>query len=295
MKIHHPLITDLNIISLGWGCAVRTELIRRYFPEQPVLFFDYLGNFDGLDTCTQIILNNFEDFQDIDDFFYYPHPKWNTDIELQPISLCFNPPGTLQNILASKHFVDLVFYHYQHTLDTLQSFQRKSERFKKILQDTNRQTIFLYYRQYDEPINGKYAENHDYSIEEKLSMLESESIRFRDAIAKKYPALQFKLIALIMEPFTFHEKVTPAINEFLHRKSMQESTAIRKIIYDRVLSSVPEDKGKLSSKSWGRIYRKHLITSPIMRIGKACLAIPSKVARNFQQLKKKTCLTASDK
>lgn len=291
MKIYHPFVNNLNVISLGWGCAVRTELIRRYFPEQPVLFFDYLGNFDGLDTCTQIILNDFQDFQDIDDFFYFPHPKWNTDIELKPISLCFNPPGTLKNILASKHFVDLVFYHYKHTMDTLQSFKRKSERFNKILQDTNRQTVFLYYRQYDEPLNGNYAESNDYSIDEKLARLESESIRFRDAIAKKYPLLQFKLIALIMEPFTFHEKVTPKIDEFLQQKS----TATQKIVYDRVLTSVPEDKRKISSKSWGRIYRRHLITNPLLRIGKACLTIPFKVAKNFQQIRKKACFTVSDK
>ena len=91
MKICHPLVNHLNIISLGFGCAVKTELIRRYFPEQPAHFFDYLGNFDGLDTCTQIIQNNFQDFQEMDDLVYYPYPKWNTDIELKPISLCANP------------------------------------------------------------------------------------------------------------------------------------------------------------------------------------------------------------
>lgn len=283
MKSCHPFVSNLNVISLGYGCAVKTELIRKYFPEQPTLFFDYLGNFDGLDTCTQIILNNFQDFQEMDDLCLYPHPKWNTDIELKPISLCANPPGTTQNMLVSRHFVNIVFYHYKHTIDTLQSFNRKSERFKKILKDTNRQTVFLYYRQYDEPLNGNYAENNDYSIDEKLSRLESESIRFRDAIAKKYPLLQFKLIALIMEPFTFHEKVTPAIDKFLQQKS----SSTRNIIYDRVLTSVPEDKGKISSKSWGRIYRKHLITNPLMRMGKACLTIPFKVAKNFQQLRKK--------
>jgi len=283
MKICHPFVNNLNIVSLGYGCAVKTELIRKYFPEQPALFFDYLGNFDGLATCTQIILNDFQDFQEMDDLCLYPHPKWNTDIELKPISLCANPPGRTQNMLVSRHFVNIVFYHYKHTIDTLQSLKRKSERFKKILQDTNRQTVFLYYRQYDEPLNGNYAENNDYSIDEKLSRLESESIRFRDTIEKKYPALQFKLISLIMEPFTFHEKVTPAIDKFLQQKSISTG----EIIYDRVLTSVPEDKGKISSKSWGRIYRQHLITNPLMRMGKACLTIPFKVARNFQQLRKK--------
>lgn len=287
MKICHPFVNNLNVVSLGFGCAVKTELIRRYFPEQPALFFDYLGNFDGLDTCTQIILNDFQDFQEMDDLCLYPHPKWNTDIELKPISLCATPPGTTKNMLVSRHFVNIVFYHYKHTTKTLQSFKRKSERFKKILQDTNRQTIFLYYRQYDEPLNGNYAESNDYSIDEKLARLESESLRFRDAIEKKYPALPFKLIALIMEPFTFHEKVTPAIDKWLHQKSIQESIATRKIVYDRIIASVPEDKGKISTKSWGRIYRKHLITNPLMRMGKACLAIPFKVARNFQQLRKK--------
>lgn len=288
MKLLHPLINNLNIISLGWGCASRTELIRRYFPEHPVLFFDYLGNFDGLDTCTQIILNDFQDFQNIDDFFYYPHPCWNTDVELKPISLCFNPPGIFQDILASKHFIDLVFYHYEHNIDTLQSFKRKSERFQRMVQDTKRQTIFLYYRQYDLPLDGNYAENEDYSIDKKLSRLESESMRFRDAIEKKYPLLQFKLIALIMEPFAYNEKVTPVINQFLLQK---QQIATRKIVFDRVLASVPEDKRKTSSRSWAKIYRKHLLPNPVLRFGKACLNVPFKVRRNVQQLRKKLNLS----
>ncbi|MCF8057073.1 MAG: hypothetical protein K9K37_10595 [Desulfocapsa sp.] len=287
MKIFHPFINNLNIISLGWGCASRTELIRRYFPEHPVLFFDYLGNFDGLDTCTQIILNDFQDFQTIDDLFFYQHPGWNTDIELKPISLCCNPPGISQTVLVSKHFVDLVFYHYKHNIDTLQSFKRKSERFKRMMQDTRRQTIFLYYRQFDIPLDGNYAENENYSIDEKLSRLESESIRFREAIEKKYPLLQFKLIALIMEPITFDEKVTPVINEFFQQKQK----ATRKIIFDRVLASTPEDKRKISSKSWGKIYRKHLIPNPVLRFSRACLNIPFKVRRNVQQLRKKLKLS----
>jgi hypothetical protein len=90
-----------------------------------------------------------------------------------------------------------------------------------------------------------------------------------------------------MEPFTFHEKVTPAIDKWLHQKSIQESIATRKIVYDRILASVPADKGKISTKSWGRIYRQHLITSPLMRMGKACLTIPFKMAKIFQQLRKK--------
>lgn len=48
-----------------------------------------------------------------------------------------------------------------------------------------------------------------------------------------------------MEPFTFHEKITPAIDKFLQQKSI----STKKIIYDRVLTSIPEDKGKISSKS----------------------------------------------
>lgn len=287
MKNSHPFINNLNIISLGAGCAIRTELIRKYFPEQPTLFFDYLGNFDGLDSCAQIIKNDFQDFQEMDDLFLSPHPKWNTDCELKPISLCANPQGIAQNVLVGKKFPDIIFYHYQHTTDTLQSFKRKSERFKKLLQETERQTIFLYYRQYNEPVNSIYAEDHDYSIQVKLAKLESESIRFRDAIAEKYPALPFTLIALIMEPFTFDEHVTPAIDEFLRQKTLSPSLSARKIIYDRVLSSAPEDTRKISSKSWGRIYRKHLVTSPIMRMGKACLALPFKIKAIIHKLRKK--------
>jgi hypothetical protein len=296
MKLFPPFINHANVISLGGGCSVKTELIRKYFPEQPALFFDYLWNLnDGLEACTQIILNNFKNFQEVDDLIFYPHPNWNRPLELNPVSLYVNLPGTIQNILVSKSFINISFFHYQHTTDTLQSFQRKSERFKKMLQDTDRQTIFLYYRQYDEPINSVYPERNDYSIEEKLSRLESESIRFRDAIEMKYPSLQFKLIALIMEPFTFHAKVTPVIDEFLQKKSMQESISSRKIVYDRVLASVSEDKERISSKSWGRIYRKHLITNPLMRMGKACLAIPFKLARNFQQSKKKRAVRSHKK
>lgn len=283
MKIYKPFTNKLNIISLGAGCAVRTELIRKYFPEQPVLFFDYLGNFHGLDACTQIIQNNFQDFQKIDDLFFYPHPKWNTDRELKPISLCVNPPGTTQNVLVSRRFTDIIFYHYKHDILTLQSFKRKIERFQKILQDNKRQTIFLYYRQYDEPLDGNYAENDDYSINEKLSRLESESKRFRDAMEEKYPLLQFKLIALITEPFTFHDKVTPVIDTWLGQKTIPT----RKIEFDKVLASAPEDKGKNASKSWGRIYRNHLLTNPVLRFGKACLTIFLKIKNLFRESGKK--------
>jgi len=75
MKSCHPFVNNLNVISLGYGCAVKTELIRKYFPEQPAHFFDYLGNFDGLDTCTQIILNNFQDFQEMDDLTLKAHSR----------------------------------------------------------------------------------------------------------------------------------------------------------------------------------------------------------------------------
>ncbi len=118
-------MSTINIISLGWGCAIRTELIRRYFPEQPTFFFDYLGNFDGLDTCTQIILNDFKDFRHVNDLCLHLHPRWNTLIELKPISLCFTPPGIRQEILVSTRYKNLVFYHYEHSTDTLKSFVRK--------------------------------------------------------------------------------------------------------------------------------------------------------------------------
>jgi hypothetical protein len=287
VQTSRPFNNNLTIISLGTGCAIRTELIRKYFPEQPTLFFDYLGNFDGLESCTQIILNDFQDFQEMEDLVLFPHPKWNRDCEQKPISLCVNPPGTFQNVLVGKHFPDIIFYHYPHTTDTLQSFKRKSERLQKLLRETKRQTVFIYYRQYNEPVGGRYAEKKDYSIQEKLAKLESEAIRFRDAIDTKYPALPFTLIALIMEPFSFHEYVTPAIDEFLRQKALSPDLSSQKIIYDRVLSSVPEDTRKISSKSWGRIYRKHLVTSPLTRMTRACITLPGKWAKKLQQLRKK--------
>lgn len=287
MKNYPPFSPKFTVISLGTGCAIRTELIRKYFPEQPTLFFDYLGNFDGLDSCTEIINNDFRDFQELDDFVLSPHPKWNTDCELKPISLCVNPPGTAKNVLVGKHFPDIIFYHYPHTADTLQSFKRKSERFKKLLQETGRKTIFLYYRQYNEPVNGRYAEKEDYSIQEKLAKLESEAIRFQDVMAAKYPALPFTLIALIMEPFAFHECVTPAIDGFLRDKELSPEGSTQRIIYDRVLSPVPGDKKKVSSKSWGRIYRKHLVTNPLTRLSRACITLPGKWVEKLRQLRKK--------
>lgn len=282
MRFSVPSFDTPHIISLGFGCAIRTELIRRYFPQQPALFFDYLGNFSGLDVCSQIITNNFQDFQSLDDYMLYPHPKWNTAVKLSPISLCFNEPGTSQYLLASRHFPDLIFYHYIRTPDTVKSFQRKSERLTRLLQNTQQQTIFLYYRQYDEPIDGNYAEDLDYSIHKKLERLESESIQFSNAIEKKYPALQFKLISLIMQPFPFHPLVTPAIDMFLQERA----TSTTRINFDRVYTSVPGDKS-VSTRSWYQIYRKHIVPDRASRLGRNILNIPCKLKKLYSSIKKK--------
>jgi len=266
-----------NLVSLGWGCAIRTELIRRYFPEQPTLFFDYLGNFDGLDTCASILLNEFQDFQTVEDFCFFPHPRWNTDKELLPIPICFNPVGAAKKeILVSCRYPNLIFYHYDQTASTVQSFTRKSKRLTTLLQDTPTPLVFLYYRQYDEPLNDNYAEQHDYSITAKLAMLEAESLRFRDAMERKYPRLTFTLIALIAEPLSFHAQVTPAIDDFLQRTT---DSPTRKIIFDRVLAASPEDTRKLSAQSWGRIYRRHLIPNPMDRLRKAAQNLPAKIKK----------------
>ncbi len=266
-----------NLVSLGWGCAIRTELIRRYFPEQPTLFFDYLGNFDGLDTCTSILLNEFQDFQTVEDFCFFPHPRWNTDKELLPIPICFNPVGAAQkDILVSRRYPNLVFYHYDQTDATLQSFIRKGKRLTTLLQNTQTPLVFLYYRQYDEPLNDCYAEQHDYSITAKLAMLAAESLRFRDAMEQKYPRLSFTLIALIAEPLSFHAQVTPVIDDFLQRATVVPE---RNIIFDRVLAASTEDTQKLSSKSWGRIYRRHLIPNPFDRMWRAAQNLPHKMKK----------------
>lgn len=276
------LLTGLNVISLGLGCACRTELIRRYFPEQATHFFDYLGNYGGLDICTAIIKSDFQDFQRLDDFQFFPHPKWNTTKELLPISLCINPPGTIKNILVSRRFSELAFFHYTLSADTIASFQRKAKRFRSILQDTERKTIFLYYRQYDEPLDGLYAESEDYSILQKLNRLEEESIRFRDTIEGRYPFLQFHLISLIMEPFSFHPHVTPAIDTFLREKA----NSSRAISFDRVHASHPQDK-TVSAHSWRDIYHKHILTTRTLRFGKALLNLPFKLKKLGAAISKK--------
>jgi hypothetical protein len=198
-----------------------------------------------------------------------------------------NPPGTVQNILVSKHFPDIVFYHYPHTIDTLQSFKRKGERFRKLLQEAEQRIIFLYCRQYNEPLNGMYAENEDYSIHEKLAKLESEAIHFQDVITAKYPALPFILIALIMEPFDFHESVTPAINEFLQQKECSPDGPSQRIIYDRVFSTVPGYEKEISLQTWHRIYRRHLVTSPLARLSRASITLPTKWAKKIHRFWKK--------
>ncbi len=107
-------------------------------------------------------------------------------------------------------------------------------------------------------------------------MLEAESLRFRDAIEQKYPALPFTLIAMIAEPLSFQQQVTPIIDDFLRDKA---NNPARKIIFDRVLAASPEDTRKLSSKSWGRIFRTRLFPNPLDRLRKTGQNLPYKMKR----------------
>ena len=173
-------ITPKNyVISLGGGCDIKLFLINKYFPNQKTEFFDYLWNFDkGLHYVSKILEESFNGFSSIGDYQYIIPKKFDSSltktIPKNKISLQDQTKDVYY--FVPKKYPEIIFLHYNNPKKFIVSFKKKIKRIKKLL--VNNKITFVYYRQFDEPINSIYINNLDYDIDNKIKFWINETEDF---------------------------------------------------------------------------------------------------------------------
>jgi len=204
-KLKYITLSLLNkdlIVSLGSGCDIKLFLINTHYKHYPTEFFDYLWNLDiGLDYVKDIIKNDFEGLAEKADFTLTTHKKFQKNFI---INLTESEISLQSEELGIQHYVpkkypELNFMHYPEINGLVKSFNKKIKRFRKILK--NRNVHFVYYRQFDEPIQSEYVTNSDYNLDSKIEFWIKESvdfIEFAKSINKRN-----KLLSLFALPHDF--------------------------------------------------------------------------------------------
>lgn len=158
------------IISLGSSCDTANKL-KRIGINQPTFFFDYVWNeLDGLKNVNNMIMNDFNHFDDINNYIKtkeHPILNWGE----------FN---------INKYYPTFCFMHHdtgnQNVIDSL---IRKIDRTKHVL-SSNHYKTFIYYRHY----------NCDLIKCTDLKVITEECIDFCNIYKNKYN-YNFSLLALI--------------------------------------------------------------------------------------------------
>lgn len=248
----------MKYISLGGGCDIQTYLLNKYVNSETCVF-SYIWNLDGgLINVIDIIKNNFLGLKNIEDYLIDYHPKFyfpETTTNNKPI--CLSCPKR-ENKLINKQYRSMSFFHYELSNEFIDSINRKIERFQNLL-NSEEEILFLYYRQYDEPINSDYFNDKDYDINLKLDVFINESEFFVKELQILYPKLSFKLLSLFMLPTKNNEiiynKLFPIINKFiLHSKN--NKYILYDIVYKRGL--------ELSLNQWNKIYKCYMNRKKIL-------------------------------
>ncbi len=192
------------VVTLGSGCDLKLFFINKYFNYYPTEFFDYLWNFDkGLEYVEEIISNDFHGFENIDDFIFTTHKKFDPDLisDLSPNKISLQDKN-----LGVKHYVpirypELNFMHYEDINYLIDSFNKKIARFRKILKRKN--IFFIYYRQFDEPILSQYINELDYEVDKKINFWIRESKNFIKFV--KTENIDAKMLTLFALPYNFQK------------------------------------------------------------------------------------------
>ena len=202
IKIFKAEKTKYKIVSLGSGCDIKLFMINPLLPHYRTEFFDFLWNFDGgLVTVRKIIEANFKGFSDKSDFYFGLHPKWDSglNLNLKPnqVSLQFHDKDILYNI--PHQYPEIAFMHYSDLEWITENYPKRIEQFKKFLYAAD--TYFVYYRQYDEPINSNYINEKDFDLDSKLDFWIRESIEFSNFL--KNLNKKIKILSLFALPHDF--------------------------------------------------------------------------------------------
>ena len=249
--VTYSLLNRELIVSLGSGCDIKLFLINKYYKYYPTEFFDYLWNLDiGLGYVKDIIKNDFKGLTEESDFTLTIHKKFQknliTKLNENEISLQSEELG-IQHFVANK-YPELNFMHYPKIDELVESFNKKIKRFRKILK--NRNVYFVYYRQYDEPVQSEYVNNSDYNLDSKINFWIRESsdfLEFAKSINKKN-----KLLSLFALPYDFD-------NTLLDKYSLDEKSKdnlMLDFIYYKNAESSDRTYVDVEMK---RIYEKYLV------------------------------------
>lgn len=209
--ITYSLLNRELVVSVGSGCDVKLFLINKHYKHYPTEFFDYLWNLDiGLDYVKDIIKNDFEGLTEEADFILTTHKKFQknliTNLAENEISLQSEELG-IQHFVAKK-YPELNFMHYPEIDELVKGFNKKIRRFRKIIKSRN--VHFVYYRQFDEPVQSEYVTNSDYNLDSKINFWIKEStnfIEFAKSVNKRN-----KLLTLFALPYDFDKSLLEKYN-----------------------------------------------------------------------------------
>lgn len=214
------------IISLGSSCDTKNNL-KRIGINNPTLFFDYIWNeLTGLKDVTNIILNDFNYFNDLSNYTgTINHPILNWD--------SFN---------INKYYPNIVFMNYDTSQQcVIDSLNRKIERTKNVLSMTEMK-IFIYYRHY----------NFNNSLD--LNLIVEESLEFCKMYKNKYNN-NFYILSLIT--YDVNTDITKINNDMSHVKNYEDNNLKFEFVYRR--NDNNQELNNISIKSWDNIFNKYHI------------------------------------
>tara|TARA_B100001996_G_scaffold381255_1_gene370319 strand:- start:1075 stop:1818 length:744 start_codon:yes stop_codon:yes gene_type:complete len=243
--------TKYKIVSLGGGCDIKLFMINPLLPHYKTEFFDWLWNFDGgLVTVKKIIEDDFSWFSEAEDYYWGLHPKFESKLKLDnssnKVSLKFDEKDTYYNIPIK--YPEVIFMHYPDTEEISNTYPERIKRFKKLLKRRN--VFFVYYRQFDEPINSEYSNNKDYDLEKKLKFWQNESIEFIKYINSFNPNI--KLLSLFALPIDFKIE---NISKFNLLEDSNKNLFFDFLFYKNIPA---EDQIAPGKEEMRRMFNKHL-------------------------------------
>jgi hypothetical protein len=214
-------------ISLGSSCDTANNLKRIGF-NHPNTFFDYVWNeLNGLKDVTSIIMNDFKNFNDINNYtITNSHPVLNWD-----------------SFKINKFYPMFVFMHHdttsQHVIDSL---VRKILRTQRLL-ESNEMKVFIYYRHY----NWK-----QYRSCSDVNIIVNESSEFCNLYASKYNK-NFRLISLLT--YEYDEDISTIEKDIAYAGNFETEKLKFDYVYRR-----SDNNAKLNNfhiNSWNRIFTKY--------------------------------------
>lgn len=249
IRIFRAEKTKYKIVSIGSGCDIKLFMINPLLPHYQTEFFDFLWNFDGgLKTVKNIIKDNFDGFSNAEDYYFGLHPKWDSSLNLElkenQVSLQWHEKDISYNI--PHKYPEIAFMHYSDISWVEKTYPKRINRFRKFLNSSN--IYFVYYRQYDEPINSTYINEKDYDLDSKLNFWIEETIEFSNFL--KNVNQNIKVLSLFALPHDFDQNI---------QREYKFPDIPKNIIFDftfyKDLEPEDHDPIKVEMK---RIFNKHL-------------------------------------